>query len=229
MRLQTPSWLVPVLALLLSAAGAVGQGTFQNLNFEDAVIVQDPTSIYYPWGVYASAAIPGWTTYVGGNPQSDILYNDIALGATSISIHRSDSVLGSLAGAYSIQLYGGITASSASITQSGLVPADASSLFFKAKYSGPPGGTLLVSVGGQNIPFSAVASQPNYTLFAGDVSAFAGQSWELSFSAPQGINNYWMIDDIVLSSQQIPEPSVFGLSALGALLMGWRVLRERRR
>jgi len=35
------------------------------------------------------------------------------------------------------------------------------------------------------------------------------------------------LDDIVFSGQGIPEPTVFGLSALGVPFLSWRGLRRR--
>jgi hypothetical protein len=85
MRFQCPAWLLIGLVLLLGVAGATGQGTFQNLNFEQATIVQDPSSPAYPYAVFAAEAIPGWTPtdYLGTNV---ILYNSISIGATSVSL-----------------------------------------------------------------------------------------------------------------------------------------------
>jgi hypothetical protein len=198
---------------------------FINLDFEAATIVPDPSSSFYPYAVYASDAIPGWTPtgFLGPN---EILYNTVSLGATSVSIFDINGFNPVIDGAFSIQLYGGWgIPTGASISQTSLVPVDAASILFRAQYSGPPGGALSVSLGGQNIPFSVITTTPNYTLYGGDVSAFAGQTEQLTFTAPNGVNNYWGLDDIQFSDQPIPEPGVF---ALGALLLGWRAVRRRR-
>jgi hypothetical protein len=216
MKLRLIAGVVLVsLALLRDASGQ----DFVNLDFEAANLSAYGAG---PALVPATNAIPGWTAYVGGNPQSNIFYNAISLGSTSISILGTNGVPSSLDGAFSIDLYGGVTATAASISQTGLVPANAVSIFFKAQYSGPPGGLLVVSIGGQNIPFFVIASGQNYTLYGGDVSAFAGQSEQLMFSAPEGNNNYWEIDDIVFSPSTVPEPIALGLFALGGLLLGLR-------
>ena len=233
MRLQTPAWLSACLVLLLSATGAAAQGTFQNLNFEQATIVPDPSSQYYPYAVYASNAVPGWTPsgILGTN---EILYNDISLGATSVSLCGLNSQGGTptpLDGAFSIDLYGGGgIPTGASISQTGLVPANAASIRFIAQRPSPiVQGILLISLGGQNIPFSAISTESNYTTYGGNIaSALAGQIQQLTFTAPNGGNNYWEIDDIQFSTQSVPEPGVFGLFALGAILIGWRVLERRR-
>src|SRR6266478_1477385 len=92
-------------AFLTFRAGACFSQGFMNLNFENAVIVPDPSSPNYPYAVYASNAIPGWTAYIGAAPQGDIIFNTISLGATSISILGTNGVPSSLDGAFSINLY----------------------------------------------------------------------------------------------------------------------------
>jgi hypothetical protein len=98
--------LVAISLTVLQSAS--GQG-FINLDFEDATIVPDPSSPYYPYAVYTSDAIPGWTVtgnYLGPN---DIIYNDTSLGAPSVALWGMNSQysLAPLDGAYSIDLYGG--------------------------------------------------------------------------------------------------------------------------
>jgi len=44
MRLHHPAWMSAGLALLLSAAGAGGQGTFQNLDFEHPLLPLNPVN-----------------------------------------------------------------------------------------------------------------------------------------------------------------------------------------
>ncbi len=77
------------------------------------------------------------------------------------------------------------------------------------------------------MPFFAVSTGANYTLYGGDVSAFAGHTEQLVFTAPPGMNNYWELDDIQFPAQPIPEPGVLAVLALGGWLFGWRVLRRR--
>jgi PEP-CTERM motif len=199
---------------------------FVNLDFENGTIVPDPSSPYYPNAVYASDAIPGWTAtgFIGPN---DILYNSASLGSTSVSILDMNGSPPALYGNFSIYLYGGQTAPSASISQTAVVSASAQSILFWSQDNGQPAGTLLVSLGGQNIPYFALATGPNRTtLYGGNIpAAFAGQSEQLTFSALEGINNAWEIDDIQFSPSSVPEPSIFGLFALGGLFFGlcrWR-------
>jgi hypothetical protein len=77
----------------------------------------------------------------------------------------------------------------------------------------------VVTLNGVNIPLVQISGGR----LAGNISAFAGTTALLTFSTTTGVANaadFLYFDDIRFS---IPEPSVLGLSALGALLLGWRV------
>jgi hypothetical protein len=226
MKTFSASLLTLLFSLLFVGANAQG---FVNMDFERATIVVDASSQYYPNAVYASNALPGWTG-VGMLLPNDVLYNHASLGITSVSILDRNGFPSALAGAFSVYLYGGGgMTNGASISQTGLVPADTVSLFFRAQYEGFPGGVLLVSLGGQMIPFVAVSTASNYTLYGGSVPAgLVGHREQLAFTVPNGVNNAWEIDDIQFSPQAIPEPSVFGLSALGAVLLGWHIVARIR-
>ncbi|MGH7991659.1 MAG: hypothetical protein ACREDS_15905, partial [Limisphaerales bacterium] len=99
----------------------------------------------------------------------------------------------------------------------GSVPANAASILFIAQAPNPLlGGTLLVSLGGRNIIFSAISTEPNYTSHSGNIPAgLAGQSEQLIFSAVAGNNNYWEIDDIQFSPSSVSEPSTLGRCLCG--------------
>ena len=220
-RLHTSMRIRHIILLLaaetLFSLSVCAQG-FVNLDFEKAVIVTDPSVPYYPYGVYASYALPGWTA-VGFISPTYISYNALSLGATSVTLCGTNSSYSpsALSGLFSIDLYGGsgVGLSAASISQTGLVPANAISIRFIAQGVPQPfGGPLLVSMGGQNTPYVAISTGPNYTVYAGDVSAYAGQVAQLSFSAPNGANNYWEFDGIQFSSAPVPEPSTYAILAL---------------
>ena len=213
------------IVLLFSKQSAFSQG-FVNLDFESAHIVPITGSPNYPYDIETSYAVPGWTVLIGGNSVSQITYNDPALGSTFVTLWATNGA--QISGNYSVLLQGGLTASSASISQTGLVPIAAESLLFEAQQTGA--GTLRVSLGGQNLSFIPVFGGPNYTFYGADISAFAGQTEQLIFSALEVSTyaNNWNIDNIQFSSSSIPEPSVFGLLALGGLFLGlrrWRKLR----
>src|SRR5690242_997379 len=103
MNIRRVAFLLATLMLLSRLA--FGQG-FINLNFEQAVIVTDPSVPYYPYGVYASSALPGWTA-VGFISPTYILYDDISLGATSVTLCGTNSPYSpsALHGQFSIDLY----------------------------------------------------------------------------------------------------------------------------
>ncbi len=214
------------LALLLLAAEltALSQG-FVNLDFEDAQIIPTVGSPYYPYGIATTNALPGWTVYIGPNQQSQITYNDPALGSTWVSLDATNGF--QIDGNYDVFLQGGLNDSgdsSASISQTGLVPVGTESLQFKAQ-SGLPLGSLVVSLGGQNISFFALSIGSNYTLYGGDIpSIFGGQSEQLTISALEGYSTAagWALDDIQFSPSSVPEPGALCLSVLGALLFAWR-------
>jgi hypothetical protein len=107
---------------------------------------------------------------------------------------------------------------------------DARSLRFDASPFGPDSiADLSVTFNGQNLPFFPLATYANYVEYGCDISASAGMTGELRFTEkPITRNNATItLDAIAFSNLPIPEPSVFGLSALGALLVGWRGWRRR--
>ena len=208
-----------ILGLMLSLAGLIlgySQG-FINLDFESARIIPDVASGYYPYAIAVSNAVPGWSVF--GSTQGDITYNDPAVGSSWVFLLASNGW--AISGNYSIALQGGFSPYPATISQTGLVPLGTESLFFEAQ-SSAHATSLIVSLGGQQLNISTVATGPNYTLYGADITAFAGQNDELMFSAPStGVNN-WNIDNIQFSSSAVPEPGEFSLAALGILLLGFR-------
>ena len=211
-----------IIGLLLLGSGRCFSQSFINLNFESATIIPATDSPYYPYGIATSTALPGWTVLIGGAQQSEITYNSPSTGATWVSLWATNGE--QIDGNFSVLLQGGGSASVASISQAGLVPVGAQMLFFEAQ---PGLGTLEVTLGGQDIPFSAISTGPNYTLYGGDISAFAGQVEDLEFSALEGAFtggglNGWNIDDIQFSTDPAPEPGTFALCALGGLCLAWQ-------
>jgi hypothetical protein len=100
-----------------------------------------------------------------------------------------------------------------------MLPADVKTILFEAGTHGaPPGGPLLLSLGGQNIPYSVLSVGSGFTTYEADISAFAGQVEELKFQASQGNNNFWEIDSIQFSNLVVPEPSASGIFCGGLAL-----------
>jgi hypothetical protein len=57
-----------------------------------------------------------------------------------------------------------------------------------------------------------------YTVYAANISAWAGDTEQLTFSALEGYAgaNNWLIDDISFSTNAVtPEPNIVALSAIG--------------
>src|SRR6266478_1815757 len=72
--------LTVCLLLVVSTGRSAGQGSFQNLDFEAANLPTVPSG--QSGGlVLSSDAIPGWTAYYGSSQTSQILHNDLSLGA----------------------------------------------------------------------------------------------------------------------------------------------------
>jgi hypothetical protein len=232
------------IAILLLAICQNGwaQG-FVNLDFENAHFIVDPSGNLPPNSVYASNAIPGWTAYVGGVPQTDIFSNLPSAGSAWVSLLGTNppspgifSMEPAFQGRWSIFLQGfsgntnGFTGGApvvASIGQTGQIPASAESLLFWGNLSLSYGNIFDVSFNGQDLSLVTISNALNYTVYGADVSRFAGQTGQLLFSA--GNNTYAELDNIQFSSVSITEPSAFALAALGALFVGFRRWRTSSR
>ena len=209
-------------ALLSLAESCFAQG-FINLNFEQASFVTGPGGL----GILASNAIPGWTAYISGVPQTVILPNTIALDSAAVSIHSSSSALQPLQGIYSVFLQGqynptsapGAT-NSASIGQTGEIPLAAQSMTFY----GYNLVNMQVTFNGQLLSLVNISNTLNYAIWGADISAYAGQTGQLLFTTP--VNSSALLDNIQFSSLPIPEPSEFALAALGALFLGFPRRRQ---
>jgi hypothetical protein len=174
------------------------------------------------------------------------LYNDAALDSSAISIidHGWTGVFftgagGVINGNFTAILQAGVTGlantpADTTLSQTGLVPGTAQSLRFQGYLlaDGPAELVVVVTLGGQQLSLTPLASGTSYTLYGADIHALAGQTAELDFTVraerPHVNNQYLFLDSIQFSNQPVPEPSIFGLSALGALLLGWHVLGRRR-
>ncbi len=215
-----------ILTIVLLSIGRqldASQG-FQNFDFENATITTDPSSPYYPYGVYTSSAIPGWTAYISGVPQTDIIYNTRPLDAAEVTLQGTQQTNASsftpIDGNFTVELFGAsiyAPQQSAAIGQTGQIPTNTMSLIFL-------GYSTDVSFDGQSLSLILLDSTPNYNVYGADISAFAGRTGELLFTAqPQSLD---IIDDIQFSPSAVPEPSKFAFGALGALILGFRRWRN---
>ena len=117
-----------------------------------------------------------------------------------------------------------MTPTAASVGQTGQIPLSALSLLFYLSFDS----NLQVTFGGQLISLIKTGSTPTYDIWGGDVSAYAGQTGQLLFTALPNIG-YGLLDNIQFSSSAIPEPSTLALGALGAFLLGFRRWRNSAR
>jgi hypothetical protein len=221
--------------LFLAASSALGQGMFQNLDFEQTTVLQTSQTN----NVSALDGLPGWTVYASTNQLTFVGFNNACLSATCVSLlgTNGDPVFGyrSFDGGFSVLLQGGLSGSgpnqypsAASIRQTGVVPATARSMVFEAR---PDIGFLSVLVDGASVPYSTLSNSPNYTLFGADVSKFAGETVELQFSVTRQSGtpqSSWILDSIQFSDLAIPEPRAIPLLLLGGATLWARHRRQKR-
>jgi hypothetical protein len=211
-----------VLAVALLAPQIVQAQGFVNLDFEHPILPLSPIFDTVP----TANAIPGWAAYYGG-PAGYIGYDNVSLGGAGVFLEDTNATSYSpvgisllpIQGNYSVLLEASAYLSDplpASIRQTGTVPVTAESLTF----FGILAGNLQVTFNGQPLSFMSISNALNYTIWGADISAYAGQTGELLFTAP--VQHAALIDNIQFSSQPIPEPGEFALAALGALLLGLR-------
>jgi hypothetical protein len=215
--------LLLIIALpAMLAVHVFGQGTFQNLDFESAVLV--PVSGGPSGAMQFDQAFPGWTGYINGQVQIATFPGGVPIGMSGeipfIGILYPPG-WGGWQGSYAVGFGTAINSGSlipVALAQTGIVPPQAHSLQFLALYA------PAVFLGGQQLSSVPLGPGPSIsTLFGVDVSGFAGQEVELRFQPGLGID---FLDAIQFSTQPIPEPSTLGLFALGGLLLGWRRWRK---
>jgi hypothetical protein len=236
MKTTIRHYAIIVPLLFSSGLDGLAQG-FVNLDFESANpsgyspgANNLPTSSAFPeWGVYYSS--PG----VGTNAPTRVWYDSLSLGGAFISVNdvNTGSGFAPIQGQYSAYLFGGPSdyfsidgnPTYVTLSQTGLVPNGTESLEMDVR----AGNGFTVTLGGQAINMVPLETFPGYTTYGGDISGLAGSIAQLSVTAPPtGVPNAVLLDNIRFSSQFVPEPGVFSLSALGALLLGWHGLGRRR-
>jgi hypothetical protein len=206
-----------------------GQSNFQNLDFEDATIV------YGAQGAYASDALPGWTAYLGGAPQTYILYNDVPLSDAAVALLGPGSATFGfvpIAGNYSLMLWGEfnpeqipVFTNCAAISQTGQISASTKSISFWGTIGG-----MQVTFNGQALSFAVIGSTATYNIYAADISRYAGQTGQLLFNNPPYSNTTGgpaTLDNIQFSDQPAPEPTALTLLSISALCLGWRIKRSK--
>jgi hypothetical protein len=210
--------------ILFAVLSAQAQGTFENLNFEEASIV--PIS-GQQFAITVANALPDWTVDYGNVQQTQIYYNAPSAGGTQVTLFASGypgSASTVIDGSFSVVLQAGLfngLPTAASISQTGQVPSGTQSLLFDSVSGGfsseqPPE----VLIGNDLLTLFPVGSgqgvSTSYTIYGANISAWADQTEQLTFSAPAGD---FIIDEISFSpTAVIPEPSPLVLSGIGGIL-----------
>jgi hypothetical protein len=172
-------WLKIIFAALLFCQSGFAQG-FLNMDFENTTLNQvsgNFRATIFPWTVNT------FSNGVNGSA-NNIPYNGIALDAPSVNLHGIDSPdpsLQPIQGSYMIFMQGGSrfnpNTNGATISQPGVVPMTAQTLIYW-------GSVLQVAFNGQMLSLTAISNAPNFTVWAANISAYAGLEMELSFTAP---------------------------------------------
>jgi hypothetical protein len=209
-----------VLALACFPCKKAETAAFENLDFESASLPVVPFGQYGGY-VPISKGLSGWHAWLGTNPVTQILHNNISVGSPIISIWGPDWPYGTggrIEGDFTVVLAGGSSAT-LSISQTGTVPPDSRWLLFKGREGPTPGSVFGVSLDGQSLAVVVLATYAEYTLYGGEISAFAGNETELRFTTYRGFANTLILDSIVFSP--VPEPGCLALLALGLCVAVW--------
>ena len=163
--------------------------------------------------------MPGWSVDVTSD--GGIFHNGTSLGGAAIAIEgpqfNPSFILRGNYSAYLVGNFSGPPIESASIWQTAQVPQTARSLYFISHSVLGPGSGFDVKLGNVSIPVTDMGSTSQYTIWAGDISIFAGQTEQLMFTAPPGQGGF--LDQITFSTLSVPEPSTVSLAALAALAL----------
>ena len=87
--MNSPPRICFCLATILAAESPHAQGTFENLNFEQANIVPIVGNPFYPYAVTVANALPGWSVEYGAVQQTVILYNAPTLGDSAVTLYAN--------------------------------------------------------------------------------------------------------------------------------------------
>jgi hypothetical protein len=225
------SKIIVPLMFPLACLHAAHSASFQNLDFEATTLPVNGPGGLQPIEV----ALPAWDAFFSDGFHPPILYNDHFLGTAYVGL--AGTAFTPLDGQFSVMLIPGAgstgSAVSVSIAQTGLIPAGANTLQFLAS-AGAFHPTIRdffgVFIDGQRLDVFPPFNQPGgiTNTFSADISAYAGREVSLQFTSFQlgGYPNGLKLDNIMFIN--VPEPSVWALFGLGAVVLGWRIFRPRR-
>ncbi len=176
-----------------------------------------------------TATLQNWNWSPIGNyintDTNSVAYNNIALDAPAVTLQGTNSpYYPAIQGNYSVLLQGGSFAipqseAGASISQTGEIPPGTQSIMYWVKQTAfYANETFQMTFNGQPLTSIVTSSTANYSVYAANVSADAGQTGLLQFSVPW--QTAFMIDNIQFSDSPIPEPSDISLIAFGIVVFG---------
>lgn len=200
-----------------AACAALGQPTFQNLDFEETTL--DPRHLEQVLFVPLDVGLPHWSVTVSGFAYDGVWVNqDIPNSSVQLVTPQwvysflSDRFLDG--GHWDLGM-GAVPGDTVSVAQTAMVPLDAQSLRIVCGF--PP----LVSLGGYGLDFHEIGWTDTY---AADVHGWAGQVTELRLSVTGARGGVWgsaaIVASIEFSPVPIPEPGTLTLLTLGGLAVG---------
>jgi hypothetical protein len=210
--------LCTTLALVAMNSIVGAQGTFQDLNFEGAVITGSG-------GNYSAAsAFPGWQVYIGTTATTVVGYDGVSIGAPAVAIIDDKTGYVPIQGNYTAYLMAatlGSQSTSVSLSQTGTVPVGTESVQLDANQA--PGSSFVVTLNGDTISMIPLQTLSGYTLYGGNISAWSGQDSTLSITELPPANQEFspsllQLDDITFSTQAVPEPGPIALTAVAGVL-----------
>jgi len=207
-------------------------GEFVNLRFDQG---EFPTGVPQ-WFQPADRMLPGWTARMGDNVVSEVLWNNTLVDYGSVGVRSVGPAWGPMIeGRYGVRLAPGVEylttgpIVSSSISQVGMVPVGARSLYLKGVFA-----DFRISLDGVEVPYYYIMGPSDNPIFAADVAQFAGREVELRLAAHKRPDDLGgggaTIDSLTFSSSTVPEPSTWALVMVGVVvLFGQLAVRQSRR
>jgi hypothetical protein len=161
------------------------------------------------------------TSTINVNPPSTV-----TAGGLALLVGRRNSLGIRVEGRYSLGLVNGQSDGmklTYNLSQSGSIPMDANSIFFKASFN-----TLSLQIDGQELsPIFLESTTSGFDLFGADIRGFSGRTVELDFfTRPVGFNEGYVIDSVSFSPVIVPEPG--SLSLFGMILVATFLINEKK-